>query len=196
MSGVGFGAGAPTLGGVTFTLGTDRLLIRDWVEDDAEAALEIYGSADVAQWLSPAIDKVGDVATMRVILQAWIEAQPNFVVPAGRWAVVRKEDGEVVGGMLVRLLPPYEEDLEIGWQFRPTAWGKGYATEASHALMKWAFEEGSTDELFAVARPNNKRAIATAVRLGMEWVGETDKYYNLNLQVYRIRASDFKALQA
>ena len=179
-------------GKVTLTLQTDRLLIRDWEEDDAKAALEIYGSADVAQWLSPAIDQVTDVATMRVILQAWIEAQPNFVVPAGRWAVTRKDDGEVVGGLLIRLLPPYEEDLEIGWQLRPIAWGNGFASEASRALMKWAFDQGSTDELFAVARPNNKRAIATSVRLGMDWVGETDKYYDLNLQVYRIRASEFK----
>ncbi|MDX6259543.1 MAG: hypothetical protein QOH84_1231 [Kribbellaceae bacterium] len=62
---------------MTLTLQTDRLLIRDWEEDDAAAALEIYGSAEVAQWLSPAIDKVTDAATMRVILQAWIEAQPN-----------------------------------------------------------------------------------------------------------------------
>ncbi|MEV8373815.1 GNAT family N-acetyltransferase [Kribbella sp. NPDC056861] len=178
---------------MTSIVQTDRLVIRDWEEDDAAAALEIYGSADVAQWLSPAIERVVDEATMRVILHAWIEAQPNFVVPAGRWAVVRKEDGVVVGGLLIRLLPPYEEDLEIGWQLRPSAWGNGFASEASRALMKWAFDEGSTDELFAVARPNNKRAIATAARLGMEWVGETDKYYDLNLQVYRIRASEFKA---
>jgi ribosomal-protein-alanine N-acetyltransferase len=177
---------------VTLTLETDRLLIRDWEEDDAEAAQEIYGSAEVAQWLSPAIEKVTDEATMRAILQAWIEAQPNFVVPAGRFAVVRKEDNEVIGGLLIRLLPPYEEDLEIGWQFRPSAWGNGYASEASKALMGWAFSTGDVDELFAVARPNNKRAIGTAQRLGMEWVGETDKYYDLNLQVYRIRAADFK----
>ena len=57
--------------------------------------------------------------------------------------------------------------------------------------MGWAFSDGEVDELFAVARPANKRAIATARRIGMEWVGETDKYYNLNLQVYRIRASEF-----
>nr|WP_238353415.1 GNAT family N-acetyltransferase [Kribbella solani] len=173
-------------------LETDRLLIRDWEEDDADAALEIYGSADVAPWLSPAIDKVPDAASMRLILQAWIEAQPNFVVPAGRWAVTRRDDGEVVGALLIRLLPPYEEDLEIGWQLRPSAWGNGYATEASGALMRWAFVEGQVDELFAVARPNNKRAIATAKRLGMQWVGETEKYYELNLQVYRMRASEFK----
>nr|WP_238355184.1 GNAT family N-acetyltransferase [Kribbella sandramycini] len=173
------------------SLQTDRLLIRDWEETDAEAALEIYGSPDVAQWLAPAIDKVTDVPTMRMILAAWVEAQPNFVVPAGRFAVVRAADGEVVGGLLIRLLPPYEEDLEIGWQLRPSAWGNGYAVEASRALMSWAFNTHDVDELFAVARPNNKRAIATAARLGMEWVGETDKYYDLNLQVYRIRASEF-----
>ncbi|NIK55838.1 GNAT family N-acetyltransferase [Kribbella shirazensis] len=178
---------------MTLTLETDRLLIRDWKEDDADAALEIFGSADVAPWLSPAIDKVPDTASMRLILQAWIEAQPNFVVPAGRWAIERKSDGELVGALLIRLLPPYEEDLEIGWQLRPSAWGHGYATEASRGLMRWAFSGGEVDELFAVARPHNKRAIATAKRLGMEWVGETDKYYDLNLQVYRIRASEFTA---
>lgn len=176
---------------MTLSLQTDRLLIRDWVEEDAEAALEIFGSADVAPWLSPAIDKVPDEPSMRLILQAWIEAQPNFVVPAGRWAVTRRDDGEVIGGLLIRLLPPYEEDLEIGWQLRPSSWGHGYATEASRALMTWAFKDGAVDELFAVARPNNKRAVATAGRLGMQWVGETDKYYGLNLQVYRIRASEF-----
>jgi RimJ/RimL family protein N-acetyltransferase len=178
---------------VTVTLETERLLIREWVEGDAEAALEIYGAADVAQWLSPAIERIADEATMKVVLHAWIEAQPNFVVPAGRWAITRKDDGEVVGGLLIRLLPPYEEDLEIGWQLKPAAWGHGYATEASRALMGWAFTDADTDELYAVARPNNHRAIATAKRLGMEWVGETDKYYDLNLQVYRMRAADFES---
>jgi RimJ/RimL family protein N-acetyltransferase len=166
------------------------LLIRDWTDDDAEAALAVYGTEDVAHWLSPAMEQVPDLATMRAILHAWVEAQPNFVAPAGRWAVVRQETGEVVGGLLIRLLPPYEEDLEIGWQLAPEAWGHGYATEASRALLRWAFKSGSADELYAVARPKNDRAIATARRIGMEWVGETDKYYDLTLQVYRIRAAD------
>lgn len=176
---------------MALSLQSDRLLIRDWEEDDADAALEIYGSADVAPWLSPAMERIPDAASMRLVLRAWIEAQPNLVEPAGRWAVARRDDGEVVGALVIRLLPPYEEDLEIGWQLRPSAWGHGYATEASLELMRWAFKEAQVDELFAVARPNNRRAIATAKRLGMQWVGETDKYYDLNLQVYRMRASEF-----
>jgi hypothetical protein len=70
--------------------------------------------------------------------------------------------------------------------------GHGYATEASRTLTKWAFKGGAIDELFAVTRPHNKRAIATATRLGMEWVGETDKHYDLKLRAYRLRASDFR----
>jgi len=36
-------------------------------------------------------------------------------------------------------------------------------------------------------------SIATAKRLGLQWVGETSKYYGLNLQVYRIRPADMPA---
>jgi len=167
-------------------LTTDRLVIRDWTLDDADAAHAIYGAEDVTHWLTPAMDRVGDIAAMRSVLHAWHEAQPNLPPPRGRWAVERKEDGTVVGGLGIRLLPPFEEDLELSWQLRPEAWGHGYASEAAHALMAWAFTQ-ATEELFAVARPNNTRAIATAKRLGMQWVGETDKYYGLHLQVYRIR---------
>jgi RimJ/RimL family protein N-acetyltransferase len=170
-------------------LTTDRLIIRDWSVADAEAAHAIYGSPDVTHWLTPAMDRVTDVPAMRSVLQAWVEAQPNLPPPRGRWAVQRRDDDAVVGGLGIRLLPPFEEDLELSWQLHPQAWGQGYATEASRALIDWAFAN-DTEELFAVARPSNVRAIATAKRLGMQWVGETTKYYDLHLQVYRIRHSD------
>ncbi|RSD13916.1 GNAT family N-acetyltransferase [Amycolatopsis eburnea] len=170
-------------------LKTDRLVIRDWTVDDAEAAFAVYGAEDVTHWLTPAMDRVGDLGAMRAVLNAWQETQPNLVPPRGRWAVERREDGKVIGGLGIRLLPPFEEDLELSWQLSPEVWGQGYASEAATALIKWAFTQ-DTDELFAVARPNNTRAIAVAKRLGMQWVGETEKYYNLRLQVYRVRPTD------
>jgi RimJ/RimL family protein N-acetyltransferase len=42
-------------------------------------------------------------------------------------------------------------------------------------------------------RPANKRAVAVARRIGMEWVGETEKYHNLRLQVFRLRPGDLPA---
>lgn len=152
---------------------TDRLLIREWrVDDDAESALAIYGAAEVAHWLAPAMERVTDVAAMRSLLREWRQAGLGLEPPQGRWAVQRQADGVVVGGLVIRRLPPATEDLEVSWQLDPRAWGQGYATEAARALVAWAFSH-DPDELFAVARPNNTRAIASAKRIGMHWVGET-----------------------
>lgn len=174
---------------MAFPLETERLRIRPWASSDTADALATYGVADVTGWLTPATDRIGDAAAMRAVLGAWSEAQLNLAPPRGRWAIERRVDGVVVGGLAIRLLPPYQEDLEISFQLRPDAWGHGYATEAAAALIGWAFTH-EAEELFAVARPDNRRAIATARRLGMAWVGETDKYYERRLQVYRIRPGD------
>ena len=97
----------------------------------------------------------------------------------------------MVGGAILLPLPPRGEDLEVGWQLLPAAWGHGYATEAGRAMAAWAFSLG-IDELLAVVRPANRRAEAAVQRLGMEWVGETEKYYDLRLQVYRLRPADLQ----
>jgi RimJ/RimL family protein N-acetyltransferase len=86
-------------------------------------------------------------------------------------------------------LPPGDEDVEIGWQLTPAAWDHGYATETTFALASWAFDQG-VDELFAVVRPENTQAAATVRQNGMHWVGETAKYFGLELQVFRLRRAD------
>ncbi|MEU7631079.1 GNAT family N-acetyltransferase [Nocardia sp. NPDC049220] len=172
----------------TTVLTSDRLTIRGWTADDAESALGIYGSPEVARWLTPVMEQVDTIDAMRRTLEAWQQAQPDLIPPQGRWAVERNDDRAVIGGVSIRLLPP-ADDLELSWHLNPGAWAHGYATEAAGALVAWALAQ-DVDELFAVARPNNVRAIRTAQRLGMQWVGETTKYYGLRLQVYRIRTSD------
>lgn len=176
---------------MVFALVTDRLLVRPWALADAEDALATYGVAEVTGWLTPATDWIGDAAAMRSVLAAWAEAQVNAVPPRGRWAIEHRQLDTVVGGLVIRLLPPYDEDdVEVSFQLRPDAWGHGYATEAASALIEWAFTHDDVDELFAVARADNISAIATAQRLGMHWVGETAKYYDRTLQVYRVRPGD------
>ena len=171
---------------------TERLRLRDWTADDAEAALEIYGDPEVARRLSPALGRVPDVDSMRLVLGQWIAESARLAPPSGRWAVERRADGRLVGGAILLPLPPGDEDLEFGWQVAREHWGQGYAGEAGRALAKWAFGHGE-EELFAVVRPSNTRAAAVALRIGMEWVGETDKYYGLQLQVYRLRHADLTA---
>lgn len=172
-------------------LETERLVLRAWREEDAEAALGVYGDSGVARWLSPAMDRVPDVEAMRLVLQQWIAEDARLFPPAGRWAIELREDHRLVGGAILLPLPPGNDDLEMGWQLNPQVWGHGYATEAGRAIAGWAFAEGF-DEVLAVARLTNSRAAATARRIGMEWVGETDKYYDLRLQVFRLRPADLR----
>jgi hypothetical protein len=91
-----------------------------------------------------------------------------MIPPAGRWAIELQEDGRLVGGAILLPLPPGDEDLEMGWQLHPAAWGRGYATEAGRALARWAFGKGA-DEVFAVVRPANKRARRPYA--GSAWTG-------------------------
>jgi len=171
---------------------TERLVLRAWRVEDAEAALEVYREADVAKWLDPLMDRVPDLAAMRLVLQQWIGEADRLPVPSGRWAIEKRDDGSLLGGVDILPLPPDGVDLEMTWQLRPDAWGQGYATEAGRAVAQWAFDQG-LDEVFAVARSANERALATARRIGMEWVGETDKYHGTLLQVFRLRPADLPA---
>lgn len=168
---------------------TRRLILRSWRRADAETALEVYGDAEVARWLSPAMDRPQDIRAMSQILARWADDEERLVPPAGRWAIERREDSRLIGGAILLPLPPDDRDIELGWQLHRAAWGHGYATEAGQALAQWAFDQG-LDELLAVVRPANKRAAAAVRRIGMEWVGETDKYYDLRLQVFRLRPAD------
>jgi RimJ/RimL family protein N-acetyltransferase len=169
------------------TIRTPRLLLRPWSPSDAPAALAVFGDETVTRWLSPAMDRVASVDDMAAVLDGWLATPPE--APAGRWAVTSAADDRLLGGVAVLPLPPERQDLEIGWQLDPAAWGFGYAAEAGHAVAHHVFEAG-VQELFAVVRPRNTRGARTATSIGMEWVGETEKYYDLRLQVYRLRKGE------
>jgi RimJ/RimL family protein N-acetyltransferase len=167
---------------------TERLVLRPWTIDDAAAAQDAYGDAEVARWLIPAMDRVLDAAAMRLVLQQWVAEDARLQPPAGRWAIEHREGGRLIGGATLLPLPP-DDEYEIGWQLEPAVSGHGYATETGHALARWAFEQG-IEQVIALVRPANSRAMAMVRRMGMEWVGETEKYHDLRLQQFRLRPAD------
>jgi [ribosomal protein S5]-alanine N-acetyltransferase len=169
-------------------LRTDRLLVRDWSVADAEVALKIYGHDNVIRWLHE-LDRIPDATAMQVVLQSWAAEQSDMTPGTGRWALVLLEGGTLVGGISLLPMPVPEADVEIGYQLAPEYWSRGYITEAARALAHWAFQH-SLVELFALVTPDNLRAAATARRIGMEWVGESDKYHRTRLEVFRLRPDD------
>jgi len=168
---------------------TRRLTLRPWRVDDAPGAMAIFGDPDVTRWMAPALTVVSTQEAMEGLLASWRDEAASLDTPQGRWAVIETTTGELVGGAALLLLPPYRIDLEVGWHLGQSHWGHGYASEAGHAVAHQALLQGE-DEVFAVVRTNNRRGCATALRVGMEWVGETEKYYDLRLNVYRLRSGD------
>ena len=168
---------------------TKRLRLRPWSRNDVDAALQIFGDEQVARWLTPAVDHIKDRDDMTTLLESWIRESDGSGLPLGRWAIEYPQTGSVIGAVALLPLPPGGTDLEIGWQIASPYWGQGYGAEAGHAVAHRAFGAGAR-EVFAVVRPGNRRGIATARRVGMEWVGETTKYYGMTMQVYRLTKAD------
>jgi RimJ/RimL family protein N-acetyltransferase len=171
-------------------LATDRLVARPWTTTDGDLAVayDIYSRKDVARWLGAPIEP--DQIQTRV--EHW--SQPTGDPTYGVWAVERRAvPGVPIGSVLLRPLPPALEDVEIAWHLHPDHWGNGYATEIGRAAAERAFQTGM-DEVFAIVRPGNRRSMAVARRLGMEYVGITDKYLGLRLELYRLRPGDLVAV--
>ena len=165
---------------------TERLLARPWTldETDLAAAYDVYSRPEVAQWIGAPMEP----AEIKIRIERW--AQPIDDPTYGVWAVEElARPGLPIGSVLLRPLPPDEEDVEVGWHLHPDVWGRGYATEIGRAAAKRAFDTG-IDEVFAIVRPGNDRSSQVARRLGMSYVGRTDKYWGLHAELFRLRPSD------
>jgi [ribosomal protein S5]-alanine N-acetyltransferase len=173
-------------------LRTHRLLVRDWSVADAEAALKLYGHDTVMRWLHEP-NRIPNADAMYGVLHRWLTEQREMSPGTGRWALVLLDGGMLVGGISLLPMPVPEADVEIEYQLAPEYWGRGYITEAARALARRAFAH-SLVELFALVDPDNVRAAATARRIGMEWVGESDKYHGTRLQVFRLRPDDLASV--
>jgi len=78
----------------------------------------------------------------------------------GQWALEERESGELVGRAGL-ICPADWPDLEVGWLVRSDRRGRGYATEAGAAAMRWAFEELGADHLVSLIAEDNAASSPT-----------------------------------
>jgi RimJ/RimL family protein N-acetyltransferase len=164
---------------------TERLVVRSWHLSDAEAFFDIYRRWEVARWLGPARRALESLDEAEARVTRWAELNRSGT-GEGRWAVERREDGRVVGTVLLVRLPDGDGEFEVGWHLHPDAWGHGYATESARGALEWGFRRGLS-EVFAVVRPGNTASLAVCGRLGMEALGLTTRYYGTELALFRLR---------
>jgi RimJ/RimL family protein N-acetyltransferase len=163
---------------------TERLAMRPYTADDAGTAFELYRLWEVARSLGGG-RAVDSVDAMRDTIRRWAERNAKLPPPYGLSAITDRTTGDLIGTVLLLKLPPDTEDTEIGWHLHPSNWGHGYATEAARAVLARAFS-ADIAEVFAVVLPGNEPSLDVAHRLGMEHLGRTDRYYDAELELFRM----------
>ena len=121
-------------------LETERLVLRRFTEADVDALCELDGDPEVMRFIT------GGRPTPREVIRD--EPLPRFLRAYERfegfgvWAAVERATGEFLGWF--EFFPPEgrgPEEAELGYRLVRSAWGRGYATEGSRALIRKGFTE-------------------------------------------------------
>ncbi len=151
------------------TIETENLILRSFKDEDVDDYFGVLDSPEVRRWLHipKSLDRSDAWQQMAWFLGQW------ELRGTGHWALEEKNSGQFVGR--AGLHRPERHDwpgVEVGWVLHPDYWGKGYATEAGAAAVRYGFEEFQVDKLFSCILPENYRSQAVAKRLGFEFLEE------------------------
>jgi len=146
-------------------LETQRLVLRRFTMADADDLESLDADPDVMRFVT------GGVPTSRDEIET--EFLPAFLgyyqryEGFGFWAAIEKTTGEFLGWFHFRPRPDADPgEVELGYRLRKSAWGKGYATEGSRALISKGFTEFGVQRVVA-----ETMAVNTASRRVMEKSG-------------------------
>jgi len=110
----------------------------------------------------------------------------------GYWSVRGLDGGEFLGWILLIPYEAFKGEIEIGWRFTLSNWGRGYATEAAAAVLEHAFKSAHVSAVVADINPLNHASIRVAEKIGMRYVGERAVDGEL-LKWYRLTSNEYQS---
>lgn len=146
-------------------LQTERLTLRVYALSDILALLPLIGAREVA-------------ATTLRIPHPYTESDArNFISRALegldselRLGIVLRESDTLCGGVGLRIEADHRR-AELGYWIGVPYWGKGYATEASRALVDYGFGTLGLHRIFASHFANNPASARVLRKIGMRHEG-------------------------
>ena len=88
----------------------------------------------------------------------------------GFWAAIEKSTGDFLGWFHFRPREGAPDEVELGYRLRKSAWGKGYATEGSRALIRKGFTESGVQRVVAEAMAANLASRRVMEKAGLTLV--------------------------
>ncbi len=161
------------------TIETLHLLLRAWKAEDAPALYSILQEDGILQYFPnpnpPPRAKADDYIAHQ--LEHW--EQYGY----GHWAVVTREDGQVVGWSGLEYLLELGE-TEVAYLLSKRVRGLGYATEAARAAVGFGFDTG-LPAIIGLVHPENTPSIRVLDKCGMAFVDRLT-LWGLNMWRYRV----------
>lgn len=143
-----------------YFLTSARLGFRCWTEADLPIALELWGNPEVTALIGGPF--TSEQVHSRLIHEIVQMTRYGFQY----WPLFLLEDDRNVGCAGLRPYQPEREVLEFGVHLRHAFWGLGLASEASRAVIDYAFGCLGAVALFAGHHPSNAISRKLLLKLG------------------------------
>jgi RimJ/RimL family protein N-acetyltransferase len=138
-------------------LETERLRLRAWRDDDVVHLERLGNDERFTRYLGPRRHPQDELEKYR---RRWHD------LGYGQWALEERATGRFVGRAGLHRHRLWPSDVEVGWGLDPAFWGRGYATEAGAAAIRYAFDVVGAPRVVSILHPENEPSIRVAERLG------------------------------
>ena len=146
---------------------TERLVLRQFEPGEGQLIYTLNEDPEITRYTG---DPVRDMDHANEVLEQVILPQ-YALYNHGRWAVHTKPGMEFIGWCGLKYRPELDE-IDLGYRVMKSAWGKGYASEAAMASIKYGFEKLGLRRIVGRAMPENIASVKVLEKCGMRYVGE------------------------
>jgi ribosomal-protein-alanine N-acetyltransferase len=162
-------------------LETDRLLLREYVEEDAEAFFKLNTDPEVLRFV-PDKALLSVEQARRILLDHPIADYRKYGF--GRGACILKRTGEQIGFAGLKYLEELGE-VDVAFRLMPSHWGLGLATEAALASVRFGFADLGLKQIIGLAMPQNIASVRVLEKTGLRYV-ETVTFWGRQFSKYVI----------
>lgn len=140
-------------------INTNRLILRNFVENDAQGMLDYLVNPRVNCFLDERITTLSEA-----IDSANTKSQDDSHI-----AVCLKENGDLIGDLFCMKEDP--DTYSVGWNFNQKYEGRGYASESAEALLQYLFTQKEARRIYAYVEDDNYKSQKLCEKLGMRKEG-------------------------